>query len=181
MIVYYDPETFEIRGLSRQKDLQIKFPCFETDDPIAEKIFLGQEKILKYAVVVRPGSNRGVIKLRLNKNSTVIPISDRIYKVPKDNQPAEIIIKQCKDNKTIEVRTVSDSMNWWKEDPLYSNKQLMLIACLGNNPYKPLWIKSFSNNELESSVSFSYQGRDDFTIYTPKLFYTYSHHEVASI
>ncbi len=181
MIVYYDPDTFEIRGLSRQKDLQIKFPCFETDDPIAEKIFLGQEKILKYIAVVRPGSNRGVIKLRLNKSSTIIPISDRIYKVPKDNQPAEIVVKQYKHNKTIEVSIVSDSKNWWKDDPLYSNKQLMLIACLGDDPYKPLWIKSFSNNDLESSVSFSYQGRDDFTIYTPKLFYTYSHYEVASI
>lgn len=174
MIVYYNPETFAITGMSHVLNAQLTDPWFETDDPLALDIFLGKEKILKYVVVIRPGSNRGVIKLKPSKGSVLVSASDRVYKIPKTDVAAELKIKQTTADKTIELQLLEDSKNWWANDVTSKEKKLYLVATLGD-PYKPLWIKVFSHADFDTNIKFTYQGTDDVTFYTPKLFYSYSH------
>lgn len=178
MIVYYDQNTFEIRGMSNTLDPNSSYPWIETDQPLATDIFLGKEKLLKYVVVARPNETRGVIKLKPSKNSVVETISDRIYKVPKVDINSEIKIIQNVKEKTIEINILNDSKQWWINDAVYSNRRLHIVACI-DTPYHPLWIKSFNHIEFENTMKFNYIGKDDFVIFSPKIFGSYSH-EITS-
>ena len=72
MIVYYNPENGNLLGMSYKIDPAKDQHYFETSDPIAEKIFLGQEKIIKYYAVVRSGPVReGFLKLKHSNNSDI--------------------------------------------------------------------------------------------------------------
>lgn len=177
MIVYYNPTTFEIKGMSYKIEPNRADSFFETDDPLAKKIFLGQEKIMKYIAVIIPGGRRGVIKPKPSKTSVVVTVNDRLYKIPQHANNAEVIVNQNKQTKTIKLTILEDSKKWWTTDPSVSSKKLYLVACLGN-PYKPLWTKTFEPDTVNEIIN--YRGTDEFVLYTPNPFYTYLH-EVTPI
>lgn len=178
MIVYYNPESFLITGMSPGLNSLLTDPYFETDDPLALDIFLGKEKVLKYIVNVSPGSKRGIIKLKPVKGVVAEPASNRAYKIPKTTNATELKLLQNSLNKTIEIKLFEDSKNWWREDPVYKEKKIYIVATLGD-AYKPLWTKTFTPNDFDNEIKFNYQGTDNITFYTPKLFYSYSH-EITS-
>jgi hypothetical protein len=181
MIVYYDPTSFAITGMSPFIDVNRQGPCFETDDPLALKIFLGQEKALKYVAIVRPGMNsKGVIKLKPLTNASSIPMTDIVYKIPKTDIFSELNILQNTSKKTISLMLLNDSLEWWKEDPTYKLHPIHLTACTNEDPYKPLWNRSIKASEFDLNSVFNYQGTDEFVLYTVRLFDSYNH-EITSI
>lgn len=181
MIVYYDPISFAITGMSPSIDVNRQGPYFETDDPLALKIFLGQEKSLKYIAVVRPGmKNKGLIKLKPLVNSSSIPMTDIVFKIPKTDIFSELNILQNISSKTISITLLNDSLEWWKSDPTYSLHYIHLTACTNEDPYKPLWTRSIKASEFDLNSVFNYQGTDEFVLYTVRLFDSYNH-EITSI
>ena len=181
MIVYYDPVTFDIKGMSYSIDSNRQEPYVRTEDPLAEKIFLGQEKSIKYIVVVNPGpAQRGIIKPRPSKNVTVVSISDTVHKISKDTEFAEVTVLQSTSSKLIKVTMSSDLLEWWKLDPNYSKRNLHITACSNSDPYKPMWTRSISPDRFSTDSTFNYTGDDNFVLYTVKLFDGYKH-EITSI
>ena len=181
MIVYYDPTSFAITGMSPSIDVNRQGPCFETDDPLALKIFLGQEKALKYVAIVRPGMNsKGVIKLKPAKHSSTVPLTDIVHKIPKTDTFAELNILQNTSDKTLSITMLNESLEWWQTDPKYSSHSMHLTACANEDPYKPLWTRSIKASEFDLNSVFNYQGTDEFVLYTVRLFDSYNH-EITSI
>lgn len=178
MIVYYNSDTFAITGISGKLDSNRKESYFETEDPLAEQIFLGKEKVLKYIVEPHLGTTKGVIKLKPSKDAALFRVSDKVYKIPKNQNSAEIVLKQNKENKIVYILLQENSKNWWSNDPIYKLRKLYIVATL-HDPYKPLWIKTFSVDDFNNDVKFNYQGTDNLTFYTPKIFSSYSH-EITS-
>lgn len=180
MIVYYNQSTFDITGMSYQFDLNRTDPYIETSDPLAEKIFLGKEKSIKHKVVITPGVNgRGVIRPKTSAPALINNIAEKVYKVY-TTPNAEITFKQDTNNKTMYVEMSTESLDWWKNDPFFGNRRLHIAACKNEDPYKPLWVKSVPHSEFEQNLKFDYTGEDNFTIYTVKIFESYSH-EITSV
>ena len=180
MIVYYNQSTFNITGMSYKIEPDRTDPYLETSDPLAEKIFLGKEKAIKYIVVITPGAKRrGVIRPKTSASAPINTIAEKVHRVYTTHD-AEITFKQDITNKSILVEMSDESLDWWKNDPFFSNRRLHVAACKNEDPYKPLWVKSISHLEFENNLKFDYVGEDNFTIYTVKIFESYSH-EVTSI
>lgn len=173
MIVHYDPETYAIRGMGPKPNAD--FPYIETEDPLALKIFLGQEKALRYMVIPRIGTSNGVIKLKTNSPTTLIPTNEKIYKINVVIENAEVRIKNDTVKKQLTIEMSKDLLYWWKNDPHFSTKRIFLVACRENDPYKPIWIKSLLPVDLETSNVISYNGTTNFTLYTVKIFGSYSY------
>lgn len=180
MIVYYNPSTFDITGMAYRIEANRIDPYLETSDPLAEKIFLGKEKAIKHIVVITPGVNRrGVIRSKTSATVPINTIAEKVYRAYITHN-AEITFKQNIADKSICVEMSAESLNWWKNDPFFSNRRLHISACKDEDPYKPLWTKSITNSEFNHNLKFNYTGEDNFTIYTVKIFESYSH-EVTSV
>lgn len=180
MIVYYDPNTFAIAGMSPKFDINSKLPYIETEDPVALRIFLGQEKLLNYLVVPRLGTNTGIIKLKTFVTANIISANEKIYKLAEKINGAEITIKNNTASKKITFEILENVLNWWREDSFYSNRRLHLIACKNNDPFKPIWIKSFRSEEVKTFNEITYTSDIHFCLYTVKIFGSYSY-ETTSI
>lgn len=177
MIVYYDTESGSITGMSYKHDPNRPESYFETVDPIAEKIFLGQEKSIKYVAVVRPGAGKeGFIKLRQPSATSIQSIKDRVIQISKNTDYAELTVIQDCTLKTISVKLLEASHKWWATDNHYSLKKLVIVACKENDPYTPLWHCEFSPEDLINLiVEVSYKGTDNISFYTTRLFDSYKH------
>ena len=177
MIVYYDPLNGNILGLSHKRIPNKTDSHFETDNPIAEKIFLGQEKAIKYIAVVRPGAGQeGFIKLRQPSATAIQTIKDRVIEFPKHGDSAELTIIQDCNLKVVSVKILESSHRWWASDNHYSLKKLIIVACKENDPYVPLWSCEFTPNELNNlTVEIPYKGTDNISFYTTRLFDSYKH------
>jgi len=175
MIVYYDPENGNILGMSYKIDPAKDQYYFETNDPIAEKIFLGQEKISKYYTVVRSGPIReGFLKLKQYDNSDINNIKNRLIEI-KQIDSAELTVQQNIANKTVTVSIQPAALAWWELDQFYSKKECIIVACASNNPYIPYWSRSFTYVDLQHEVVIPYTCTDAITFYTTKLFDSYKH------
>ena len=177
MIVYYNPTDGNILGLSYKRIPNKTDSHFETDDPIAEKIFLGQEKAIKYVAVIRPGAGQeGFIKLRQPSATAIQTIRDRVIKFLKDIDYAELTIVQDCNSKVVSVKMLESSHKWWATDSYYSLKKLVIVACKENDPYAPLWHCEFSPEDLINlSADITYTGTDNISFYTTRLFDSYKH------
>jgi hypothetical protein len=175
MIVYYDPKNGNLMGLSYAVDPSKDQYYFETNDPIAEKIFLGQEKIIKYYAVVRSGPIReGFLKLKQSDNSDINNIKNRLIEI-KQIDSAELTVQQNIANKTVTVSIQPAALAWWELDPFYSKKECIISACTLNNPYIPYWSRSLTYEDLQHEVVIPYTCTDSMTFYTTKLFDSYRH------
>jgi hypothetical protein len=181
MIVYYDEDTGIISGLSYNLVEGRNESYIETSDPIAEKIFLGQEKISKYKVIVRGTIARKGFLVPRNTSSPVKLIRNKIYFIEQNNLPTEIKLYKNLNLKTIKIKIDEYSLEWWKTDHYFSKKSIFITACLDNDPYLPLWSKAAYSTDFENGFfEFSYIGSSDFCLYTDKFFESYSY-EVTSI
>ena len=175
MIVYYNPANGNLLGMSYNIDPAKDQYYFETSDPLAEKIFLGQEKIIKYYAVVRSGPIReGFLKLKHSNNSDINNIKNRIIEI-KQIDSAELTVLQDIANKTVTIRVQAAARVWWELDQFYSNKECIIVACALNNPYVPYWSKSLTHEDLLNEVVIPYTSADAITFYTTKLFDSYRH------
>jgi hypothetical protein len=180
MIVYYDPENGSILGMSHVLDQNRSDSYFVTDDPIAEKIFLGKEKSVKYYAGVIAGSDRqGFIKPK-SSSLNEYNIKTRVIEIPIGNDCADLSIIQNTVKKTIEIKVRPNVMSWWKSDPFYSTKKCVIVACKIKDPYIPYWSKTLSCFDEEQEFMIDYTGVDDITFYTTKLFDSYQH-EIKSV
>lgn len=174
MIVYYHPVDKSIKGMSHCLLPENNFPFFETDDPIAEKIFFGKEKSIRYCVIIN--GSTGYIKLKDGNVPVDQTVKQRVIQIPKNLNFAELSIFQNTDQKTITVNISESSYKWWSTDSEYSLKKIQLVACKFNDPYTPSWIKVLELKDLEFlTTEFNYTGTDNITFYTTKLFDSYNH------
>lgn len=174
MIVYYHPVDKSIKGMSYRVLPENNFPFFETDDPIAEKIFLGTEKSIRFHVIINGSS--GHIKLKDGSLPADQTIKQRVIQIPKGSDIAQLSIFQNTNEKTITVNISAASYKWWSTDSEYSLKKVQLIACRFNDPYTPSWARVLELKDLESlTTEFNYTGTDNITFYTTKLFDSYRH------
>jgi hypothetical protein len=176
MIVYYDEETGLISGLS-QKIIEGRNETYiETSDPIADKIFLGQEKVSKYKVVIRGTINRKGFLVPRNTLSPIKLIKNKIYLIEESNLTSEIKIYQDTCLKIIRIIINSPALVWWKNDNYFSKKSIFVTACKHNDPYFPLWTKAVYADDFNNGFyEFSYTGSSDFCFYTDKFFESYSY------
>jgi hypothetical protein len=176
MIVYYDPENGNLLGMSYKIDPAKTQHHFETFDPIAEKIFLGQEKITRYYAVVKSGPSRqGFLKLKHSNNSNINNNKNRIVKIKQNLDSAELTVAQDTVTKTVTLSILPSTLAWWELDQFYSKKKCIIVACALNNPFVPYWSKSFSYTDFETGIVIPYTGSDNITFYTTRLFDSYKH------
>jgi hypothetical protein len=176
MIVYYDPENGNILGMSYKIDPAKTQHYFETHDPVAEKIFLGQEKLIRYYAVVKPGPARqGFLKLKHSNNSDINNIKNRIIKIEQHSDAAELTVTQDVVTKTVTLSIQPSTLAWWELDQFYSKKECIIVACASNNPFVPYWSKSFNYAAFDTNIVIPYTGSDAITFYTTKLFDSYRH------
>lgn len=176
MIVYYNPDNGNIAGIGHYVDASRDQHYFETDDPLAEKIFLGQEKLIKYYAVVKHGPiKEGFIKLKSSANSDINNIKNRIIKIEQHTDSAELTVSQNRLTKTVTLSIQPAVRAWWELDQFYSTKKCIIVACALNNPFVPYWSKSFSHADFETDIVIPYTGSDNITFYTTKLFDSYKH------
>lgn len=176
MIVYYNPVNGNIVGVGHYVDASRDQYYFETEDPVAEKIFLGQEKLIKYYAVIKPGpAKEGFIKLRSSANSDINNIKNRIIEIDQHEDFAELTVTQDTATKTITLSIQPSILAWWEIDQFYSKKECIIVACALNNPFAPYWSKSFSYTDFETDIVIPYTGSDNITFYTTKLFDSYKH------
>lgn len=174
MIVYYNPENGNLLGMSYKIDPAKDQHYFETSDPIAEKIFLGKEKSIRFYVIINGSS--GYIKLKDGNVSANQTIKQQVIQIPKGSEVARLSIFQNVNEKTITVNISAASYKWWSTDSDYSLKKIQLVACKLNDPYTPSWVRVLELNDLESlTTEFNYTGTDNITFYTTKLFDSYNH------
>jgi hypothetical protein len=175
MIVYYNPEDGSILGMSYVLDQSRNDSYFITDDPIAEKIFLGKEKSIRYCTIVKAGAERqGFIKLK-ESSSPTYTIKNRVVEILIGNSTADLSVIQDVSKKTVRVEIHPAVIAWWKTDPFYSKKKCVIVACKLKDPYIPYWSKMFSCTDAENEFAINYSGTDDITFYTTKLFDSYQH------
>jgi hypothetical protein len=177
VIVYYDPATGFITGLSYKLIESRHESYIETDDPIAELIFLGKEKISKYKAVLRnKETKKGVLIFKDSNGKKINPINNRVHRITGNNKSAEICLLHNKEEKTFLLTIEPSSLSWWKEDSYYNKKTIYLVAAFNNDPSIPLWTKVISVNDLvDCKISFKYSGTDNFSLFTDKFFETYSY------
>ncbi len=174
MIVYYDPNNGNILGLAYKLVPGREESYFESDSPIAEQIFLGKEKVVRYYAVVR--SDGCYIKQRTQSAIVAQSIKSRVIKFDNNLEKAEVTVIQDVATKTVKVTIIKSSLEWWKSDSQYSHKKLNIVACKKNNPYLPIWHCDLDPTDLASgSIDIDYTGTDDLTFYTTKLFDSYKH------
>ncbi len=178
MRVYYDQTTLQITGLSFYPSPSSD-PFFETEDPIVEQIFLGKVKIANYKIVLT-AEGTPIIKSRESQLLSAIPPDQRICRIDKDNNQLDLHIVQNSNSKLITVYITQWAFKSWETEEL-SNRKIYLIACRNQDPYNPLWAKMITKDEMSSLIfSTSYEGSDDITFFTPKLFNSYSHEIISS-
>ena len=179
MIIYYDPETNNMLGMSYVVDQNRGQSYFETDDPIAEKIFLGQEKISKYCIKVSPGAvKNGQLVLR-SSSVNAADAKGKITEIKQGTGLSEAIIIQDISTKTVSIKIAEEALAWWQSDPYYSKKSFSLVACKKGDPYIPYWYKTISHTDDVSNLIVNYTCSDDITFYAPAIFGSY-HYEIKS-
>ncbi len=178
MRVYYNPINFNITGLSYYP-ANSNDPFFDTEDPIAEQIFLGKVKNTRYKIAISENGSPQ-IKARQSVLLTAIPPDQRICCIDKETSPADLHITQQLNSKLITVSLTEWAFKLWETEELV-NRKVYLIACRNKDPYSPLWAKMITRDEISSlSFSMSYEGSDNITFFTPKLFNSYSHEIISS-
>lgn len=171
MFIYYHPEKFNILGLSAVLDTNRKDPHFETEDPRATNIFLGKDKISRYEVFLDAETGKGFLKVRGSESSTK-PIKDRVYLVPNTNfEKPDVLIKQTSATKTIKVEMSEPAFAQTRA----TKKTFQLSACRYKDPYQMIWVHYVTSDELTQSFEFTYDGDDDFCLFTEKVFEFYKH------
>lgn len=174
MIVYYNPVSLFITGMSYKLNPMQTDPYIETDDPIAENIFLGKDKIINYSVLVRnPEQHIGFIKKKgqVNRGSS---ITEKFYLIPFENSSQEVIIVQDASKKTVTVSLSESAREWWLTEK-DKHDTITFYACELYDLYRPLWVVTLTPDQLLESPVFDYQGKDAFCLFTKKIFESYSH------
>lgn len=178
MIVYYDENSNSILGLSYRLDVSRNEKYFETDDPVAERIFLGEEKSLHY-VAVPSRNNRGILKLKTQATRQGPSISDRIFKIPTNSLNPELVLTFIKDEHILELELMEDSAEWWRTS--LPHRKLHLIIGHEGDPYMPIWSQTISHTDLvDNRLSMPCKLDHVFDIFTVKLFDSYKHETKSS-
>jgi hypothetical protein len=179
MIVYYDVESGEITGFSRILVEGRNESYAYLNDPVAEKIFNGEEKVSKYRVVLKnPVEKIGSLVVKKKTSNEFELIDSRLHLIKKDIDQPQVLLEHNLSNNTITLKISDELINWWKEDVYFNKKRIFIAACKLNDPYVPLWIRSFSFEDIENNLnSFQCLNRR-FSLYTNKFFSSYSYCEV---
>jgi hypothetical protein len=178
MIVYYDENSNSILGLSHRLDVSRTEKYFETDDPVAERIFLGKEKSLHYVAV--PGRyNRGILKLKSQTSRQGLSISDKIFKIPTNISNPELMLTFIADEHILELELLEDSAEWWRTS--LPHRKLHLIISHKGDPYMPIWSQAISHTDLvDNRLLMPCTLDHEFDIFTVKLFDSYKHETKSS-
>jgi hypothetical protein len=176
MIVYYDPASGSITGMSFNIDTSRTSPFIDTDDELAIKIFKGEEKGLHYQVVLKDRTaNKGFLKKKVS-NRKGKSITERFYLIPKKTANAEFNIVQDVRNKKISITLNEAAFVWWESSPDYK-EYINIAACVPNDLYQSLWTTSIKSSELNAPIEISYVGRDDLCFFTERIFESYNHEQ----
>tara|TARA_B110000503_G_C7113078_1_gene399075 strand:- start:969 stop:1523 length:555 start_codon:yes stop_codon:yes gene_type:complete len=175
MIVYYNTDTYSILGMSYKVIPGRNELYFETDDPVAEKIFRGYEKISKYIAVpsvIR--SSRGKLKLRVSNVHQGMSITDKIYKIPTQNEYPEVSLTYIVNERIIEIELFKDMLDWWKNTPNVNSRNMYFIIGDNDNPYMPLWVKAVIHSDfVDNKLTVDCTVNPAFNMFTVKLFDSY--------
>jgi len=175
--IYYRPNG-DISALCPVIDTSSTDPYIEVDDADAEGFFDGTKLQFVYKVIPDPDMPvRGWIepKYQLVSEDTWIPVTDRIYAVPKNTADATFVIQQDCKNKKILVQLTPRACAWWKHNQYFKLPSLFLVACRPHDPHLFLWTHHVPSTELENVYEFDYSGEDQIVFYTRKIFNSYSH------
>ena len=181
MIVYYSPETGNILGLSYIQDKNRTDAWFETTDPLAEKLFKGEEKAVKYKVEFAGIDSLvpSIVSRVKNTGNIVISPRDRIVLVPYENTSSkdlDVKLIQNIKNKTVDVVLLETSRNHWLNESASNKRSFYIVACNGPDPYSVAWSKEISLTDFDSlTYQIKYQGSDRIRFFTTKLFKTLAH------
>jgi len=175
--IYYRPNG-DISAFSPVPDPASKDPYIEVEDSEAEGFFNGTKLHFVYKVIPDPDMPvRGWVepKYQLVSKDTWIPVTDRIYAVPKNTADAAFVIQQDCKNKKILVKLTPRASAWWKDNQYFKLPSLFLVACRTHDPHLFLWTHHLPPTELENVYEFDYSGEDQIVFYTRKIFNSYSH------
>ena len=164
MIVFYDATTGRITGLSYYP-MQRSDPYIKTKDPIAEQLFQKKLNLLNYYVKPYPkAKNRGKI---VNKEIVKLWLKDTFFCLPKtQSKTSEFKIIQNIKSQTLSIKI---------KNPLAESKIVDMIACIDSDPFLSVWSTSLDLSVAETK--FSYQGPDNISFFTDKIFKSYSHEQ----
>ncbi len=180
--VYYEAGSGEIKQISPVRDENPKDPYIEVEDIEVEDMFTGKESTLKY--FVKPTSRTSPIGKLIRKEKPTLnwsSINDWLYLVPNKAEVVECKILQNIESKTITITVLSPTLkDWWAKSGFFGRKEFPITACSSKDPHDSLWTKWVSSKDLLESASFTYEGTDDFYLYTHKFFEFYLHERVGS-
>lgn len=176
MIVYYDPASGNITGVSCSVDSS-RMPLFiDTNDELAVKIFNREEKSIHYQVIVKDeASKKGFLKKKVS-NRKGKSVTDRFYLIPKTITNAEFTIVQDIHNKKISVILNEAAFVWWESSPDYK-EYINIAACVPHDLYQPLWTVAIKSSDLGEPIDIDYIGRDDMCFFTERIFESYNHEQ----
>lgn len=182
MLVYYNPENFEIMGVSHFENPHQTYPFIVADGKVIEQIFLGHVSSLLYKVSLTSNSlvmkslepivprfggdfsgkltqdnKDGFLFLKLPHNSCtsreLTAVNNNIYQIPKDFiSDPEFKIVQSYIKKTMQVSLKLSTYKWMVETTGFNGNFIFLTACLQNDPYMNVWTIAISLEELGRGV-----------------------------
>jgi len=180
--VYYEAGTGEIKQISPVRDEDPKDPFIEVEDVEVEDLFSGKESTLKY--FVKPLSKTSPVGKLIRKEKPVLnwsSINDWLYLVPKQSEVVECKILQNIESKTITMTVMSPNLKeWWAKSGFFGRKEFPVTACSSKDPHSNVWTKWVSSKDLLESVTFNYEGDDEFYLYTHRFFEFYVHERVGT-
>jgi len=172
MIVHYNPETFTITGICAKLLESVADPYIETEDPIAEQIFLAKEKIYHYRVeVIDQVQHIGKLVKQVQTSSAGnnrLPINSYYYRIPVVSKDTDFTVIQNTKNKTINFSLTDRAFAKWIGN---HSVPLLILACVPDDPYTMLW--SLTLTPLNVGDQITYTGQDNICFYTKKLFESY--------
>jgi hypothetical protein len=175
MIIYYNPENLTIIGMSHTLDQAKSDPYIVTDDPVADKIFLGQEKLMLYRLeLINPEVHSGKLVKLTPTTSSVSQrylIKDYHYLIPSENTDLSVVVTQDLVKKTVNFDFSGRALDEWKDT--YRSGALIFLACRPYDIYSILWTLQLKPENINQPLE--YQGTDNFCFFTRKLFKGYCH------
>jgi len=182
MLVYYNPDNFEIMGVSHAENPHQTYPYIITDNQIADQIFSGLASSLLYKVSVTSNSlimkslepiiprfggdfsgrltqddKNGFLFLKLPHNSctsrVLTAVNNSIYQIPKEyNINPEFKIVQNITKKTMQISLKQSTYNWMLETTGFGGDCIYLTACLQNDPYMNIWTTPINFEQLGQGI-----------------------------
>jgi hypothetical protein len=169
--LYYDKDTGAIKAISPVLDSSISDPYIKIHPDLGQDFYSGKKHTHQYAV-----NYRGELCEKHNpgkQNSS----DNRIYCIPycSDSQ-SEFLLEQNCTNKSIKLSLTPEASAWWQNNNCFGQTHYFIVACPPQDPYFYYWTFVFEISQLiKGSVIYHYQGSDNLSFFTRKIFESYCH------